>query len=53
MPVGLLLQALFKSLSGPFAAFRHHFALDLAQGAGTRWFCIHPLPLVGWFLPVG
>jgi hypothetical protein len=29
MKVGLLLQSLLKSFARPFAAFRHHFQLDL------------------------
>jgi len=53
MPVGFLLQSFFKSLSRPFAAFRQHFHLNLAQGAGPRWFRLHPLPLVGVIISVG
>jgi hypothetical protein len=46
MPVGFLLQSLLKSLSRPFAAFGHHFLLNLSQGPGSRRFHFHPLPLV-------
>jgi hypothetical protein len=46
MPVSLLLQLLLKSLPRPFAAFCHHFPLDLPQAAGPLMFSVHPFPLV-------
>jgi len=53
MPVGFLLQSLLKSLSRPFATFRHHFHFDLPQRAGPLRLSVHPFPLVDCFALAG
>jgi hypothetical protein len=53
MKLGLLLQSLLKSLARPFAAFRHHFHLDLPQCAWLLRLNIHPFPLVEVFMLAG